>query len=491
MTQPAVEFTESDGALGALPSGARYLVVLGVANAGPIAVPAAYGRDTSIISTYGAGKMSPTIEAAALAIERTGKPVIFVRAETVTAGSCGSVTQVGTGTSVASVDSEFDEPTDDADVYILIVTGGTVGTAGITYRYAIDEGRTLSPVMALGTATAIEIPQLNVKVALAAGTLAAGHTIAFRCNAPIFDGTTLAAALDALALSNLPWETCEIVGALDSATFDVVETKITAMRAKGKEVDWIGHTRMPNAGETEAQYKTALDGIFGAKATTQGSLCAGACSSTSVGGRKFRRPISFDVAAREYTLSEEQNSAVTDLGPLPGVSIRDASGNPRHHDESAHPGLDDSRFLVLRTWDSPQGVYINRPRLFSAEGSDFQIRPHRRVMNLAKRALRLYFVRRTSKEILVNAATGFILESEAQEIEGGANAILRDELMNKPKASGGGFDEGRKFLRLGRTDNLLSTKKMTGRVRIVPLAYPEFIEIDWGFINPALQVVGV
>jgi hypothetical protein len=492
MTSPNVEFTESDGALGALPSGARYMVVLGVANGGNVAQPAAYGRDTDIISTFGAGKQCPTVESAALKIARSGKPVVFVRAAVATAGNCSAITRTGAGTSVATVDVTLDEPTDDADVFVKFPSGGTLGVTGIEYQYSIDEGKTFLPKKALGTAMNFTIPELGVQVNLAAGTILTTDTLAFRCNAPVFDATTLSVALDALALSNLPWETCEIVGALDANMFDVVETKFTAMRTKGKEVDYIAHARMPTAAETEATYKAALDTIFSSKATTQGTLCAGDCASTSaISGRKFRRPTSFDIAAREYTMSEEQDSANPDLGPLPGVSIRDGNGNPLHHDEIAHPGLDDSRFTTLRTWDEFPGVYINRPRLFSAPGSDFEIRPHRRVMNLAKRALRIYFARRTSKEIQVDAVTGFILETEAAEIEKGANAILRDELLNKPKASGGGYESGRKFFQLGRTDNLLSSKRMTGRVRIVPLAYPEFISIDWGFLNPALRVVAV
>jgi hypothetical protein len=33
---------------------------------------------------------------------------------------------------------------------------------------------------------------------------------------------------------------------------------------------------------------------------------------------------------------------------------------------------------------------------------------------------------------------------------------------------------------------MLSTKTLTGTCRIIPLAYPEFIELQIGFYNPAL-----
>jgi hypothetical protein len=211
-------------------------------------------------------------------------------------------------------------------------------------------------------------------------------------------------------------------------------------------------------------------------------LCAGAGELTSsASGRKYLRPYAFVEAARQASVSEEINTADVNLGPIVGFSIRDANGNAKHHDESLNPGLDDARFCVARTWEGLQGVYCNRPRLFSAAGSDFQLLTHRRVMNLAHETLRAYFLRRLNSPIRVNKTTGFILESEAAEIEAGALAALEAVLLAKPKASGCEVS-------ISRTDNLLSTKTITGQARIIPLAYSEFIDLDLGFSNPALQV---
>jgi len=256
-------------------------------------------------------------------------------------------------------------------------------------------------------------------------------------------------------------------------------------------VTWIGSTRIPDPGETEAAYKTALDAIFAAKSSTRGAIGSGAAEVTSsIDGKKHLRPAMWAWAPRALSCSEEIDIADVDLGALVGVSITDSLGNPKHHNESLDPGLDDSRFVALRTWRDYAGAYCNRPRLFSAAGSDFQLIPHRRVMNLAHVALRAYFGRRTSKPIRVNATTGYILEADAVEIEAGAHAVLKATLLAKPKASGGGFARG-KFVQLSRTDNLLSTKTLNAQARIIPLAYPEFVVIDLGFYNPALSLVTV
>ncbi len=484
MTQPKVTITELDGALGVLPPSAGALFALaGVSSSGPVDTPATYARTKDVIAAFGAG---PLVEAACHFIERYGRPVVLVRTGNSVAGVPGTlVTTDWTGTSIATLDATG-LPNDDYEGYLVVVTGGTIGTAGITFQWSLDGGRTLSPVTALGTAITFAFPGAGgVNLDFAAGTVVAGDTLSFRTTAPNWNATELGTALEALKNTAALWELCHIVGPVDATAFDAIELKFAAMLAAGKYRAWVGNARMPNVGETEAQYLSALSGIFASKAAVYGALCAGAEKLTSsVSGRKYRRPVSFAYAAREASVSEEVNTADINLGPLAGVSIRDANGNADEHDESLNPGLDDARFVTLRTWDGLGGVYVNRPRLFSAAGSDFELLPHRRVMNLAHAALRSFFLRRVNKPVRVDATTGFILEADALEIEAGARAAMRSALLAKPKASGIQFA-------LSRTDNLLSTKTFTGTGRVIPLAYPEFIDLEVGFLNPALQVVAV
>lgn len=483
MSQPAVTLTELDGALGILPTSAgRLYAVMGKSEKGPLDTPATYARVTDLVADFGNG---PAVEAAAYYIEKYGRPIVFVRTGETVAASETAVVFTGTGTSVITVTAAT-HAYDDYEVYFEVVVGGTIGVDGITFRWSLDGGRTLSPVTALGTASAFIFPDSGgLSIDFAAGTLVAGDVATFRATPAKWDTTEITSALDALFGAILAWEICHVVGPIESADFDAIDPKFTAGIASGKYRSWYGNTRIPNIAETEAAYKTALDAIFVSKATVHGAICAGACQViSSVSGRQYTRPVAFPVAAREQSVSEEINIADVNLGTLPGVSIRDQNGNALHHDESLNPGLDDSRFTVLRTWDDIQGVYVNRPRIFSAAGSDFDIYPKRRVLNLAHGALRLYFIRRLNKAILVDKNTGFILESEAQEIETGAKAAMRSVLLAKPKASAVEFT-------LSRTDNVLSTKTLTGAARVTPLGYPEFILLEVGFINPALQVVAV
>jgi hypothetical protein len=481
MTLPGVTITELDGALGVLPpTTGKMLAVVGVTDTGPVATPAAYGRVTDLVADFGAG---PGVESAARYIQVHGRPVLFTRVAASDNGSVGAVTSDALGgTSVVTI-ATSPTPNDDYEFLLKILTDGTVGTAGITAQISYDGGRSFGPAFALGTAVTYEIPGAGgVSFAFAVGTLKAGATYAARATAPAPDATTLATALTALGATIAAWEIALMAFPLIAATFDAVETAFASFFTRGKYCAWVGNTRIPNAAESESSYKTALDTIFSAKTTKTGSLYGGALKViSSVSGRQYRRPVAFVTGALEQSVSEEIDIADVNLGGLIGVSIRDANGNPDEHDESINPGLDDSRFATLRTWDGLSGVYVTRPRLFSAEGSDFQLMPHRRVLNLAHAALRMYFIRRLNKPIRVDRTSGLILESEALEIEAGATAAMSAVLMAKPKASGVQFV-------LSRFDNVLSTKTLTGTARVIPLAYPEYVNLEVGFYNPAITV---
>lgn len=475
MSSPSVTIIERDGAIGVLPSGQRPYACIGVSSSGPLNTPAAYARTQDVRELFGKG---PNVEAACLYIDTYSRPCVVVRTGNTTPGAVSAVDSVALGTSAVTVAvSPAPAPVDDLEVVLTFVKAGTQGTAGATYQISYDGGRTPGPETALGVATSIAVADAGFTFELSAGTFAAGDTHSVKTTAPNFTSGELDAALDALKNSAINWECVHPAGPIDATAATHLDQKVGGMAAAGKYCYYVASVRMPDADETEAEYLDDLSTAFAGFNSKYGALCAGAAKTVSaVSGRTYRRPISFAVAAMQASVSEEINIADQNLGSIPGVMIRDNNGNPDEHDEIINPGLDDARFLTLRTWDGT-GVYVNRARLFSAPGSDFQIIPDRRVINLAHTSLRSYFKRRLNTPILVNPETGYILEREAREIELGAIAAMRALLMAKPKASGVDFE-------LSRTDNLLATKTLTGQGFVIPLGYAEFIELEVGFFNP-------
>lgn len=478
MSLPAVNISERDGAIGVLPAGQRLAAFIGPALAGPTNLPATFARTQDIVALFTGG---PLVEMAAHYMATYSKPCVIVRTGNTTAGAVSSVASVATGTSVVAT-AASPTPKDDFEVVLRFAAGGTRGEAGATYQLSFDGGRTYGPIIALGTDITIVVTEAGFTFTLAAGTFVAGDTHTVVTTSPNFNAAELASALDALRLSAIDWEGANIAGPLDASSFAQVETKFSGLFNAGKYCYWVGGTRMPAVAESEATYLASLAGVFGSLSTKFGGIVAGSEEIPSaVSGRVYRRPPMFSVAALQSSVSEEVNIADPNLGSLPGVLIRDSNGNPKHHDEAISPGLDDARFITLRTIEGYPGVYITRPRLFSAPGSDFQIIAHRRVLNLAHIALRQYFTRRLNAPVLIDRVTGRILEREAKEIEAGARAAMRALLMAKPKASGIDFT-------LSRVDDILATRTLTGQGFVTPLGYPEQIDLEVGFYNPVNAV---
>ncbi len=398
------------------------------------------------------------------------------------AASAGELEITGAGTSVATL-AAGTEPNDSFEGWIKFTVGGTIGVEGSKFVWSLDDGRTPSSETALGVANHFIFPDSGgARVNFAAGTVLAGQIIRFPTVEPKWNNSEIALALQALKDHVIPWDGCHVVGAIDAAAFDVIDAKF-----QDKRHYWLGSARLPVGAETEAAYLASLSGVFASKSTLVGCLGYGADEpADQITGRKYRRPIMFAVSARDAGVSEEINLAQIDApgGAFPSSSIKDANGNTKHHDERINPGGDDARFITLKTDEDYAGVYVNRMRVFSPEGSDFYILPHRRVMNLAHVTVKAFFKRRLSKPVLVEKKTGYLLSSERKSMEKGATKALRSVLLAKPKASDA-------YVTLSLTDNVLSTRTITGKYRVIPLAYPETFDLEGGFENPATLVTAV
>ena len=480
MTVPSVNFVEKSGGLGSLPAGRTPLVVVGVCSSTDATVlnlPAAYARISDVETAFVGG---PLVRAAASLIATYGAPVICVAADDVTPGSCETVVGGSSGSGGTSVvTTSVQTATDDFEIVMVIVNGGTIATAGITYQISLDGGNSYGPVTALGTANTLAIGATGVTFAFAAGTVVAGRTVSVVTHAPLWDATSLGAALTALDASSLKWRRVIVVG---DCTPTLAATVSTWAGLKKNRCALIQVAKKTSA-QTEAQYLSTLATAWSSFASDSVGKVAGSCRyPDGQTKRSYRVSPIVPIGGRWASQDEDVDISSPLLGALPGVSIRDANGNAAEHDELINPGLSDAGFIVLRTFDSndPSGVYVNDPVLSSSSGSDFMRLQHRDVMGLAYDALRKYFTLRLSKDVLVGK-NGFILETEALEIENGANAVLRAVLLAKPKASAATFT-------LYRFDNLLSGAPMTGNYAIVPKAYPKNITLTGGFSNPANSV---
>lgn len=217
---------------GALAGGTGYHVVIAPVKTSADATARVFSNGTDILAQH---DYAPGVDYAAMFIEGTGKPVIFVGIAIATQGTIGRKDASGvTGTSAITVAAGSSGPLEEVDAIFTVTTGGTIGTTGIKATISLDGGRTTKAI-SLGTATSYAIPYTDVTLSFAAGTLVAGDEYTFKTTAPMWDNAGLALAKAALASQQKLSRTWMIVGDVTNATFaGYVATQINAYETSNK-----------------------------------------------------------------------------------------------------------------------------------------------------------------------------------------------------------------------------------------------------------------
>ena len=200
---------------GALAGGTGYHVVIAPVGTGADSTPRVFSSGSDI---YAQHAYSPGVDYAAMFIEETGKPVIFVGVPIATAGVLSRQDATGwTGTSVVSVAAGAAGYLEEVDAIVTVTTGGTRGTTGIKLTISLDGGVTEKAVN-LGTATSYTIPYVGIVLSFGAGTMVAEDVYTFNTSAPLWDNTGLTAAKTALAAQLKLSRTWMVVGDVSNAT---------------------------------------------------------------------------------------------------------------------------------------------------------------------------------------------------------------------------------------------------------------------------------
>lgn len=482
MPLPRVRVRKVNGQTGVTrPGKSGILAIIAPSQSGTLNQVATFAKKSAAASVFGTG---PLAEYAAHVLDVVGKQVVLLRADAATAGSYGTPVYTGAGTSVVTPDVATVKPLDDFEVLIEFLKAGTIGVAGITYRWSLDDGETNSAEIALGTATSFTIANTGVKIALAAGTILAGQTMRVRAFGPQLDNSNLAAALEALRISRAVFEGILVAGESTPTMVSTLQTWITAREAEGRWYHGYVNARYREAGETDAEYDDDLSAAYASVATD--SICVGAdggyVPSSLPSGRRYIRPVALGLAARAMASDPKVMPSKVSDGPLDGWTINDERDNPIFHDENVAPGLSDHRFTTFRSIDGETGVYINLPLLFSAEGSDYVYLPHVRCMNIACDLTAQVLRKKLSSDQRKNAQ-GTILEEDAQRIERSVQTPLDGQLKRPARVSDTGFN-------LSRDDDASSNAgvTLTGEVWIQPLIYVTDFDIEAKFLSKPVAV---
>lgn len=473
---PSVSIQKADGNTGVVrPSAEGILAIIAPAQQGTANQPGAYARRDVAFAEFGQGRL---VEDAAYVMSVAGKPVVLIRGTAGTAGALGTVTHTGAGTSVVTATGT---PLDDYDIEITITLGGTIATGPISLKYSIDGGKTYSGIISLGTANTFAVPNTGATLNFAAGTTLTGQKEAVKATGPRMTNANLVTALEALRTYGGAWDAILVSGLDATATeLSTLDLWLAAREAEGKFKTAIVNSIPRDAlTQTEAQYAAAMTTAWGAASSTRVVVCADVGYLVSlIRGHRATRSVALGLAARGMKSDISTDAAFVADGPVAGYQIQDDRGNPKFHDEALFPTLDDLRLTTLRSIHGRQGAFITNPLLLSPSGSDYVFWQHARVMNKACGLTFEILTGRLSQGVRKDVATGFILEEDAQEIEGLVNAELDKQLVTPGRVSGARFV-------LSRTDDLSSNQgaTLTGEVQVSALAYVKKFDIVSRFVK--------
>lgn len=471
---PGVSVTVRDGALASTAGlGTDRCAVVGVCTAGTANTVYEFNDLQTLVSTLGTSVSGgPAVEAAALILAVSGKPVVVVPTTNSTAGTVGSVTVTGTGPS--SLVSFTGTPLDAYHIRIKITLAGVRGTA--RFRIAFDgnnpDGPTYSDEYVTAATVTTWVGSTGLTVAFDnSAPYVLDDVFAATCVAPAYSNGDLNTALTALMADARTWRFVFVVGEASSVSGSatMASTLDTALATAQSNFRYAwGLIQAPS--DTDANISAA----FSSFSSRRVAVAAGFTTTTSViSGRTFSRGGAWSAAARAMAMTISQDLGEVRAGALPAVTALT-------RDERKTPGLDAAGFLTLRTHVGLNGAYVNNPRIFAPAGSDFQLIQNRQVLDVACSVGRVALLQYLNGELVVNE-NGTVDEAEAQSIDATISAALAQSLLQPGYVSAVSAVTD-------RTNNVLSTQTLKVKLRVRPKGYAKTIEADIGFDNPNLVV---
>lgn len=444
---PSAPITKANGNVGSVqPSTSGVLAIIAFSTLGTVNTAATFTRQADLVAARGIGVLC---DAGAYFMANAEKPIVCITPTCTTVGAYGTITKTGTGTS--AITAGGGAPNDDYGVLVQWLNGGTIGVAGITYRFSLDNGNNWSGTLALGTGSTLgplNVPDVNlssgVSFALGAGTIVTGDSLVCFTTRPQMQSSDLISALQGLFITKAPWDNVLIdVDATPTLVADV-DTWINSLEGGGRyKFAWMNTRKrlfpLPTA-ESEATFATAMGTLLTNTSTINVDVGTdGGYLPSPITGLVMPRTVSLAIATRKMSYGLGVDPALTGNPPIPGFTIDDANGNPLWHDEDIYPGLDALRLSTFRTVPGKQGVYITNANILSASGSSYVYDQHATCMNAACQAAFAQLSNELSKGVQKqppDPTSGkiYILESEAESIENMVNPPTKSAVAGQVQA---------------------------------------------------------
>lgn len=250
--------------------------------------------------------------------------------------------------------------TDAADTEVVNVsqTAATVSSTkywygtGLSVTYSAGDGT--GATVAIGTAARVhnsaDATNTIAATSPTSGTIVAGDIVRVSTVAPAWSNTLLADAFTAYGNSNHDASIILISGRILPANFATIVTGLNALEGKGKRCVVITQARKRADGETEAQWRAALDSEWAEYLDYRVAVCAGDGLATFTDGTlsgQYARGFSTQAVRRLMSIDRFRTAWEVALGRLEDFTISNSNGIVVGHDEATSPGLKASKFWTV------------------------------------------------------------------------------------------------------------------------------------------------
>jgi hypothetical protein len=330
---------------------------------------------------------------------------------------------------------------------------------------------------------AVTIANTGIILTWAAGTYVAGNTYTASTTAPVYTSTELDAVKAAIDASPLQFDWLLLAG--KHATASAANT--IAGIISGYLTDWWSKFRFVSAfmDAGASVTSTTLTGFTTENKALLACYGDGDCVSSKpiVGFIQPVQPIYIPVTARAATalLSSSLNRYAD--GTLDGIASYDSTfGSPVTHDEELSPGMDDARFVTLRTFrgESPGRYFIARGKTRAPVTSDLSDWHTLRIACVAQTVIYLQQLAFVGRSWRTNA-DGTIDEGEASAAELKVQAALEEVLLKPLNAEGTRGHVSAVRYQIDRGVNINTTKSIATSWAIRTRGISEFVTTTGGF----------
>ena len=462
---PGVKNVIKDGAMGVAGADATgYFAAVGVA--------AQYGQgiltftdSEAVENVLGDGPLRDLL-VSALSITKTTVYAIALEGTvpgTLSAVSAGSQ-NAGTGTITAS-----GSPRNEYDITVEIMESGTLNEA--VFRLGIDglQGKRITVPSAPGT---YSIPGTGITLTFGSGNFAEGDSYSLSATAPSATNGEVLAAIDSILEAKLSIEWIGVAGISAAPLWAALATKAEGAEGIYQYLFFIAQARYKNAAEDVDQWVNALTGTErGTVASTRLQVCAGWIEEADANGQVDVRGLIGTYCGKLASRKVHEGPDAVRYGGITAATALKPDGINDGHIET----LKNAGYVTARQIIGLSGIYITSGQMMSEEGSDYDLVERRRVMDKACRQIR------AAQLFYINDAVKIGKDGSPEGIK---LLVAQSESPLKIMVTEGEISSGQVTVPEGQ--NILSTKKLTCKVRIVPLGKLSYIENEIAYSNPAL-----